>query len=114
MTEREISACCYSEKEDVGIGFGVSFDSDEESIDNIDTEWIDVGMSESFWENHFEFEPGIEKAKLLVEHNSQLTFRQALYSVFGDFAISFEIDGEEVKPAFELDVNQAMYDMLEI
>lgn len=114
MTEREISACCYSEKEDVGIGFGVSFDSDEESIDSLDTEWIDVGMSESFWENHFEFEPGIEKAKLLVEHNSQLTFRQALYSVFGDFTISFEIDGEEVKPAFELDVNQAMYDMLEI
>lgn len=114
MTEREISACCYSEKEDVGIGFGVSFDSDEESIDSLDTEWIDVGMSESFWENHFEFEPGIEKAKQLVEHNSQLTLRQALYAIFGDFYISYEIDGEEIMFGTELDVNQAMYDMLEI
>ena len=114
MTEREISACCYSEKEDVGIGFGIFFDSDEESIDTLNPEWIDVGMSESFWENHFEFEPGIEKAKQLVENNSNLTFRQALYTVFGDFSISYEVDGEEVRPNFKFDVNQAMYDMLEI
>lgn len=85
MREREIIACCYSEKEDVGIGFGTSFDSDEESLDTLDTEWIDVGMSESFWENHFEFEPGIKKAKQLIQSNSHLTFRQALYTVFGDF-----------------------------
>lgn len=114
MTEREISACCYSEKADVSIGFGIFFDSDEESIDTLDTEWIDVGMSEPFWENHFEFEPGIEKAKQLVENNSNLTFRQALYTVFGDFSISYEVDGEEVRPNFKFDVNQAMYDMLEI
>ena len=78
MSEIQIMACCYSEKEDVSIGFGTSFDSDSELLDELDTEWIDVGMSESFWENHFEFEPGIEKAKKLADCNSELSFAQAL------------------------------------
>jgi len=114
MKECEISAYCYSQKENVGIGFGVTFNSDEESIDTLDTEWIDIGVSESFWENHFEFEPGIEKAKLLIRSNPALSFRQALYIVFGDFSLSYEIGGEEINLNLELDINQAMYDMLEI
>ena len=114
MTEREISACCYSEKEGVGVSFGVSFDAEEDTIDTLDTEWIWVGMSESFWENYFEFEDSIEKAKQLMQNDSNLTFREALYSVFGEFSIYYEIDGEEIKPSFEIDVNQAMYDMLDM
>lgn len=66
MSEINIMAYCYSEKEEVSIGFGTSFSS-EDSIDIIDTEWIDVGMSESFWENHQEFEPGIVKANQLIK-----------------------------------------------
>lgn len=54
MMEREISAYCYSEKESVGIGFGLSFDSSEDSIETIGCDWINIGMSESFWENAFD------------------------------------------------------------
>lgn len=114
MNEREITAYCYSEKEDVSIGFGVSFNIAEESIETIGTDWIDEGISDSFWENHYEFELGIEKAKQLMSVESNLTFRQALYSVFGDFLITFQVNGEEKQLNFEFDLNDVMYCMLEI
>jgi hypothetical protein len=47
MNEIEISAYCYSEKEDVGIGFGVYLDA-KESLDELGTDWIDEGISDSF------------------------------------------------------------------
>ena len=112
MTEREISAYCYSEKENVGIGFGISFDPDKDSIETIGIDWIREGMADSFWENYREFDAGIEKASILIEENQNLTYRQALYAVFGDFILSYEIDGKEVDYESEIDENQMMYDML--
>lgn len=112
MMEHEISAYCYSEKENVGTGFGLSFDSSEDSIKTIGIDWIIVGMSESFWENAFEFDAGIEKASMLIEENSNLTYRQALYEVFGDFILSYEMDGKAIDFKCEIDANQAMYDLL--
>ena len=103
---------CYSEKEDVSIAFGTSFESNEELIDSLDTNWIYEGMSESFWENAFEFDSGIEKAIKINDDNPNLTYKQALYAVFGDFAISYTIDGKETDINFEIDINQAMYDLL--
>ena len=113
MKEIEIMACCYSEKEDVSVGFGIGFDADTRSIEQLDSEWIWIGMSESFWENYEEFESGIDKAKQLIEGDSNLTYRQALYSVFGNFNISYEVDGKESELDFEIDANEIMYDMLE-
>ena len=56
----EISVCCYSEKESAGIGFGSSVDSIDNLFKNYEDFDIDT-MQESFWENYFEFEDGIEK-----------------------------------------------------
>lgn len=112
MTEHEISAYCYSKKENVGIGFGISFDSDEDSIETLGVEWIDIGMSESFWENAFEFNAGIEKALILIEENPNSTYRQALYDVFGDFVLSCEMDGKTIDFIWKIDSNQTMYDLL--
>lgn len=111
MNEIEISAYCYSEKEDVGIGFGVHLDA-KESLDELGTDWIDEGISDSFWENAFEFDSGIEKAQKLNDENPNLTYRQALYSIFGDFTITYKIDEKEVALKLDIDANQAMYDLL--
>ena len=112
MIEHEISAYCYSEKECVGIGFGVSFDSGEDSIETIGCDWINIGMSESFWENAFEFDAGIEKASMLIDENPNLTYRQALYEVFGDFQMSYTMDGKDIDFKCEIDATESMYDLL--
>lgn len=112
MMEHEISAYCYSEKENVGIGFGLSFDSIEDSIETIGYDWINIGMSESFWENAFEFDAGIEKASMLADENPNLTYRQALYEVFGDFCLSYTMDGIDIDFKCEIDANEVMYDLL--
>ena len=114
MQDIEIMACCYSEKGDVSIDFGTSYSSEDGLLDHLDAEWIYTGMGESFWENIDEFKGGIEKAKQYIQDNPDLSFRQALYSIFGDFFISYEINGEEADIDLEVDVNQAIYDMLEL
>ena len=112
MEELHISAYCKSDKEGVGIGFGVSFDPEEDSVDTIGTEWIGIGMSGSFWENAFEFDEGIEKADKLMEINPDMEYKTALYSVFGDFTIDFTLDGEEIEFNTTIDVNEEMYHLL--
>lgn len=112
MSEKEIWAYCYSEKEEVSIAFGTSFDPNEETIDLLDTAWIDEGISDSFWENHHEFEPGIEKAIDLLNKNNSLTIREALFMVFGEFSISYEVDGKETDLSFDVDINECIYSLL--
>ena len=63
--EIEIWACCYSEKADVSISFGTSVESIDGCAETLDVEWIYEGMSDSFWENHEEFELGISQAEAL-------------------------------------------------
>lgn len=117
MNEIEVTAVCYSKKEDVSIGFGTSIDSPSISDDLYSSGWISIGMSESFWENCEEFSNGVNKAKHLMECNSVLTYRQALYEVFGDFVIIYELEGtseeKEFIPNDGFDINKEMYDMLE-
>ena len=109
----EIWAHCYSEKENVSISFGISVDASV-SIDEFnDTEWIDEGMSDSFWENYYEFEPGIEKANALLDNNPSLTLKEALFNVFGHFSISYEMDGKEIKLNFDINADEGMYYLLE-
>ena len=112
MKEIEISAYCYSEKQDVGIGFGTFFNPEEETVQTLGKEWIEIGVSESFWENVQEFEPGVKKAKEIIKENPNITYKQALYNIFGDFSISYEMEGEKVSLELEIDTNQAMYDLL--
>ena len=111
--EIEITACCYSKKADVSVSFGTSVETVDGSFDTTDTEWIYVGMSELFWENHWEFESGIEQASILQNENNALTFRQALFNVFGHFELAYQIDGEEVDLNIDLDADSLMYALLE-
>ena len=113
MSEKEIWAYCYSEKEDVSIAFGTSFETNEETLESLGTDWIDEGLSDSFWENHHEFEPGINKAKALLNQNNSLTIREALFMVFGKFSISYEVDGKETNLLLDLDINDWVYSLLD-
>lgn len=108
----EIMGYCYSKKSGASIGFGAELDYDIRSVGLLDTDWIDFGIPESFWENYYEFEPGIEKARLLIKDNTSLTFEQALYDIFGDFNITYEINGNEIELDFSFDVNEVMYELL--
>jgi len=110
----EISASCCSEKTDASIGFGVGFESVTGEIDLEDTDWIFEGMGDSFWENHDEFEAGIQQAETLMEVKPDLTFRDALFAVFGHFTITYEVNGEEKALAYIIDVDAAMYDLLTV
>ena len=111
--EIEIWACCYSEKTGTSISFGTSVEAIDSSFDATDIEWIDVGMSESFWENRWEFEAGIEQATILQSEDKNLTFRQALFNVFGHFELAYQIDGEEVDLNIDFDADSLMYALLE-
>ena len=98
----EIWACCYSEKEDVSVSCGFYINSIS-SFDKLKTkEMIYEELSESFWENHFEFEAGIEKAEKLLLSNADLTPYDAFFEVFGHFSVSYEKDGEMIY--FDLDM----------
>ena len=111
--EIEIWACCYSEKADVSISFGTSVESFDGDLSSLDTEWIYEGMGDSFWENHEEFEAGIAQAEALQKSDNTMTLHQAMFAVFGDFVLSYEVDGEEKELDIDFDVNASMYALLE-
>ena len=111
--EIEIWACCYSEKADVSISIGTSVESIDGCAETLDVEWIYEGVSDSFWENHEEFEDGISKAEALHSSDNTLTLHQALYKIFGDFALCYEVDGKEVDLNIDFNANASMYALLE-
>lgn len=110
--EIKIGVCLSSEKESASLGFGMYY-SIKEHPDGPGTDWIIDGMSDSFCENYDEFEPGIERARKLVCMNPQMSSREALFEVFGNFTISYEVDGIEKNLNFDIDVNDIMYLILE-
>ncbi len=110
--EIEIWICLSSEKESVSLSWGVSYNP-EEDPDGPGTDWLFDGTDgESFWENYSDFEPGIEKAKQLIELNPSLSFRQALFEVFGHFSVSYEVDGVEKDLGYNIDADEVMYSLL--
>ena len=113
MEESTLMIWCSSAKERASLGFGVSFNPEEESIDTLSMDWVWAAMSESFWENYEEFEPGIDKAKRLKENDSALSFREALKDVFGTFKVVYELDGENIELDWDLEYNEAVYYLLE-
>ena len=111
--EINIMAWCTSEKADVFIGFGITIESSDGSIDFSDTDWIWEGMGDSFWENHYEFECGLAEAEAIYDSTPDITFYEALFSVFGNFSIRYEVDGIDRDLPFNIDVNKSMYALLE-
>lgn len=112
--EINIHACCYSEKADVTIGFGITFESENDDPSEAGCAWIFEGISDSFWENHEEFDEGIATARAIKNEDSSVSFRQALFSVFGHFDLEFEVNGEITKLNIVIDVDDFMYELLEI
>jgi len=112
--EIDIHACCYSEKADVAIGFGITFESKTGDPSEVGCEWIFEGISDSFWENHEEFEEGIAQARAINNEQKSVSYRQALVSVFGHFDLEFEVNGEITKLNIVIDVDDFMYELLEI
>ena len=110
--EIDIHACCYSEKADVAIGFGVTFESKSGDPSEAGCEWIFEGISASFWENHEEFENGIAQARAISAENCSMTYQQARLSVFGHFDLEFEVNGELTNLNSKPDVDDFMYSLL--
>lgn len=110
--EIEIMAYCSSEKESASIGFGVSYTL-KDHPDGPGMDWIGEGFADSFWENYYEFEPGIERAKQLMQMNPEMSFREALFKVFGKFSVTYEVDGVEKNLSYNVDADGIMYSMLE-
>ena len=113
MKEIEIMAWCSSEKTDVSIGFGITIESPDGTIDFSNTDWIWEGISDSFWENHYEFEPGLDEAEARYSKDPDITFHDALFDVFGNFTLRYEVDGVDKDLAFSYDANEQMYALLE-
>lgn len=111
-----IEAYCYSKKKGTSIGFGVEYDLDGDSISVIGEDWIYDGLADSFWENYLEFKSGVVEARSIVRKtvtkNEKNDYINALYSVFGDFEIECEANGEKVDLEFDINVNSIMYSML--
>ena len=114
MGQQEIDIYCYSEKEDAGIGFGTSLETEEIKFNDEDD--FDIcTMGEAFWENYFEFEPGIEKARVILQNNKQLEVKQALFEVFGHFKVIVKINEKELEPEIPFidEIEDCIYSMLE-
>ena len=107
----EIMACCYSEKAYVSANCEIGFEYDNWEEESQDLDWLEVGMSEYFQENYFEFEAGIEKSKKLMEENKGISFKDALFMVFGNFNIEFEVSDESLEFNPTIDVNKLMYSL---
>jgi len=98
----ELYAVCSSKKEDVSIACGTS--------DYEDADWFWIGMSESFWENAFEFEIGINKTKKLIE--TGISVEEAIRMVFGHFELSYTFNGFECSLPNNVDTDELMNDLL--
>ena len=110
----EVNAECYSEKTDLYVGFGAEISETSIRDGRIeDTSWIDIGIGDSYWENYFEFEPKIAKAKQMAEMGRFKTFREALFDTFGHFNLRFEVNGVKTDLRYNYDVDGEMYEMLE-
>ncbi len=110
----EVMIECRSEKENVSLGFGFAITEEEYRKAVIfDSSNIGIGLSDSYHENYFEFEPGIEKAKQLFAIGQYSSLREAAFDVFGHFALRFEVDDAERDFSYEYDVDEGMYSLLD-
>ena len=111
--EIEIGVECYSEKANISIWCGIYTESVDGHIRITDLRTIYEGLAESFWENYQEFEYGVAEAESLQENNASLTYRQALATVFGHFALSFKMDEKAIDIGIDSNADDLMYSLLE-
>lgn len=107
----ELLAICYSENTGDSFAFGWNFDSKSE-LENISVSRMTEGLYDSFCENYFEFADGLNDARLIYEDDPHTSLREALFSVFGHFKLSFELNGEPYDPDPGFDVDRVVYELL--
>lgn len=116
MEENEImlDVVCYSEKEEISLGFGFCIsETDKENKCISDPGEIAIGISESYYELWEEFEPGVEKARKLIREKRFSNVKDALLEVFGHFMLRFSIDGVEEEFDYDFDVDECMIEVIE-
>ncbi len=106
---KEIEIDCSSELTNISLGVGLEYSG---SINNLDITELDDSLEEAFWENFYEFEPFIKKAKNLVESDKTITYEAALKRVFGRFILSFSENEEPVTVHTDFDVNAQLYSIM--
>ncbi len=67
-------------------------------------------LEEAFAEVASDFEPGLDKAKLLVKNGDFSTLEEAIKDVFGRFLISCEVNGK--RKEINWDIDDLMYSMI--
>ncbi len=115
MEDNEImlDVVCYSEKEDVSLGFGFGISENEKENKRIDEPGdIAIGISDSYYELYCEFEPGINKAKELIKEGRCSSVDEALREVFGHFELRFSINGVDEEFEYDFDVDECVFDVI--
>ena len=106
-----LSVYCYSEKGPLSIRFEIDPDLDEWSIEDIDSNCIDEGCSDYYWENHFEFEPYIAQIESMLSEDKNISFNDAIFEILGHFYINFFVNGISEEIEFGVDIEKIMYDL---
>lgn len=110
--DNEIWATVDNEKMSINMMFGSSFTNRAEFCALLfDPCWIYDGLNSYYWENHYEFERGLESAQQLAEDVS-ISYEQALQEVFGPFVIKYEIEDQQINPFFNINVDKEMMRLL--
>ena len=108
----ELWVFCFSENNKGSIGFGVEYDSSTQTIEELGHDWFYEGLTDCFWENCQEFEDGIQEAKDIILKDSSISYRDALFEVFGNFKVAYEVNGIVRELEMNIDINKEMYRLL--
>ena len=103
---------CRSDKTGDWVGCGIYVEPIDGNIEISDINSIYEGLEESFWELCGEFHEGLAQADALQEKDASLTRQQALYTVFGHFTLSFQVDGKPIDLNVDIDIDEFMYSLL--
>ena len=112
MIEHEIMAYCKRNKTSACIAFGTTIFSETDHYELPEEEWIINGIGDSFWENSYEFETGVKQADELLKKDQSISRREALFEIFGNFTIYYEVDGIINDLPYSIDIDSIMYEML--
>lgn len=113
--EQHLRAEVFSELDkDVSFGFGCTFRDESMPLNEmIDTLMQSEVFDESFWENHYVFEDGLERAiEMYLDADNNMTREDALCEVFGHFKVRFELNGDPIDIKDDYDVTDTMYQIL--
>ncbi len=117
--EVEVWVHCTSEKDqNITLGWGRVFEPDAMTEEQIkielgNSDWIYDGWDEAYSENSWIFEPGVMLAKKQCEKDDNISFRAALFELYGHFTLTYDVIGIDYTIDYEIDADELMYYLLE-